>query len=141
LRKQIQEILQADSQKPEQFEKLLKQLEEKDSGFSYLLEKFQIEKKKILAKSWPSWFSRLGWWFAKLLMYGALLAAIVAIGLFGKKAVDPLTYGLVGAAAYYVIIQLFTPGRINREIAFLDVEDEKQSLQKLFAQINEEKTD
>lgn len=141
MHKQIQEILKLDSQKPEEFSLLLKQLAEKDSDFLFLLEKFQIEKKKILAKSWPGWFSRLGWWFAKLLMYSSLVAAVVLVGLFGKAAVNPLTFALIGAAAYYAIMQVFTPARIGREVEFLQVDDEKQLLQNLLKQINEEKAD
>ena len=141
MEKQIRKIIKDDSQNPVELENLLQNLAGDNAEFSYLLEKFRLEKKKILAKSWSGWFQRLGWWFAKLLMYGALVSAVLIIGAVGKKAVDPLTYGLIGAAFYYVIIQLFTPGRMKRETDSFIIEDEKQLLGQLFAQIDEEKAD
>lgn len=138
---QIRKTLVEDSKEPEDLEKLLEELATQRSEFGYILGKFQIEKQKLLLKSWQKWFQLLGWWFAKLLMYGTLVGAVIFVSILGKDAVNPVTYGLVGAAIYYAIIQIFTPWRLSWETDSIVVEDERVQLQKLIEQNYEEKAD
>ncbi|MEW6712735.1 MAG: hypothetical protein AB1403_23160 [Candidatus Riflebacteria bacterium] len=141
MEKQIREILESDGQCPTDLEKLLEKMAAQDSGYGYLLKRFRAEKLRILADNWPGWFSRLGWWFAKLLMYSALVCSLAVIYLAGKAGVDAVTYGLVGASIYYAIIQIFTPGRIEKEAALLRSESEQQFGAGQPAIIDEEKAD
>ncbi|GAB4280027.1 MAG: hypothetical protein Kow0029_24360 [Candidatus Rifleibacteriota bacterium] len=131
MEKQILEILTKDSQSPKEFETLLEELASNRKEFAYLLEKFRMEKKKILVKSWEGWFQLLGWWFAKLLMYGALVVSIALAVIFGRDAVDQITFGLIGAAFYYVLIQVLTPYRIRRETEALKLNDVEKCLKDL----------
>jgi hypothetical protein len=141
LSKQIRKILEQDSQKPQKFDKLLKKLAQQMPEFRYLLIKRQIDQKQLLALGWQKWFQYLGWWFARLLMYGTMVAALTLVGLLGKEAVNPLTWALVGAALYYVIIQVFTPMRIRREVEALQTHELDEQLKQLVKQKYEEKTD
>jgi hypothetical protein len=141
LDRQIRELLEKDSQKPEDFESLLEKLSAQDSDFKYLLGRYQFEKKKTLIESWQGWFQLLGWWFARLLMYGTLTASLTAVFFYGKAAVNPLTYGLIGAALYYVLIQIFTPGRIARETKALSPKNETEKLKQLIEHNYEKKAD
>lgn len=123
--KQIREIINKDRKNPEDCEKLLEKMVDSSSEFEYLLSKFRKEKNEILHKSWQSWFNMLGWWFAKILMYSSLCISILVVYLFGKAAVNPLTFGLVGAAFYYALIQILTPGHVARYMKFRQGFDEK----------------
>ncbi|MGM0598260.1 MAG: hypothetical protein ACQETH_00465 [Candidatus Rifleibacteriota bacterium] len=140
MEKKIREILNKDRQNPEDFEKLLEKMADGSSEFEYLLVRFRKEKKKILHHSWQSWFNMLGWWFAKILMYSSLCLSISAVYLFGKAAVDPLTFGLIGAAFFYVIIQIFTPGHVVRYMKFQQESSGKSSFAEN-EQNNEKKAD
>lgn len=131
--KHTRDILNKDQKSPEDLEQLLEELVDKDSEFEYLLTRFRTEKNKILQDSWQSWFNMLGWWFAKILMYSALGFSILFVYLFGKAAVNPLTYALIGAALYYALIQIFTPGHVARYMKF-----EKQLSHKPFNAKNEQ---
>lgn len=135
------EILAGDSRNPEDYENFLLRLAEGDPAFLYLLGKYRIEKNKIQATCWTGWFQLLGWWFAKLLMYGAAVFSLALVYAAGKAAADPLTYGLIGAAVYYALIQIFTPGRIRREVEGLKTTDESLQLQKLLNGNHEKEAD
>jgi hypothetical protein len=140
LTRQIRKILEEDSKEPESLESLLQKLSKELPEAIYLERKYIIERRKLLAGAWQKWFQYLGWWFARLLMYGTLVAAISFSYLYGKNAVTPLTWSLLGAAGYYALIQIFTPMRIKREVEALE-SSEEENLQDLIANNYEEKTD
>jgi hypothetical protein len=81
--------------------------------FLYLKNKIELEKLEKAQKEWGDWFSFLGWWFGKLLIWGALIGSVAGTYFGGKGVVDPITYCLVGAAIYFALVQVFTPIRLN----------------------------
>jgi hypothetical protein len=81
--------------------------------FLYLKNKIELEKLEKARNEWGEWFSFLGWWFGKLLIWGALIGGVAGAYLGGKSAIDPITYCLVGAALYFALVQIFTPIRLS----------------------------
>lgn len=73
-----------------------------------------------IAKSQESWFSALGWWLARVLIWTSLAAALFGVYVWGPAAADPLTWALLGAAGYYVAIQLLAPIRLRKEKRHLE---------------------
>jgi hypothetical protein len=83
--------------------------------WDYLSAKAQADRLSMAANLQAQWFSSLGWWLARLFMWGVLVFA-VAFGLWlGPRIVDPLTYAILGAVTYYLLIQVFTPIRLKRQ--------------------------
>ncbi len=72
-----------------------------------------------VARSRDSWFKALGWYFARLFMWGALLFAVGAYLAFGAQAANAVTWGLCGAVGYYLLIQVCTPLRLRKETGHL----------------------
>ena len=103
----------------ESFETLLRHCTEAlgEDGFlgRELLESYHQTRLLEAAKAQEVWFGALAWWLAKVLMWSSLAAAVMGVVWFGPRAVDPLTSALIGAAGYYVCIQIFTPSRLKRE--------------------------
>jgi hypothetical protein len=130
------QLIRADSENPERIEALLEKLARQEPVlFAYLLKKLELQKARIGAESHESWFSCLSWWFARLLMYGSLLGAFLGLQIFGGTAVSPVSWALAGAAAYYLLIQLFTPYRLRRDSSLLLRSDsEKKDLVEFFDQ-------
>jgi len=73
-----------------------------------------------IAKGQEGWFSALGWWLARVLIWTALVAGLLGIYFWGAPAADPLTWALLGAAGYYVAIQILTPLRLKKERRHLE---------------------
>ncbi len=126
-------LLHNDSQKPEKIEELLKKLAtEEPVVFNYLEKKLEMQTRRLGAEAHRAWFDLLAWWFARLLMYGCVVAGLLFAWVYGKSAVDPLTWGLCGAAVYYMLIQIFTPTRLKRDAAVLcDNAGEKEILENM----------
>lgn len=103
----------------ESFESLLRRCAEElgDDGVHCrrLLETYQETRLLEAAKAQEVWFGALAWWLAKVLMWTSLFAAVLGVVWIGPRAVDGLTWALVGAAGYYICIQLLTPARLKRE--------------------------
>ncbi|MFZ2960260.1 MAG: hypothetical protein WA705_25540 [Candidatus Ozemobacteraceae bacterium] len=131
-------IFRQDCENPLSTEKVLEKSREalqKDGFFvDVLIEKLRRERYLEISRSRDSWFSSLGWWFAKLFMWSSLVAALVGWFTWGKAAADPLTFALLGASGYYALIQIFTPLRLSRETKLLERlerESAKRSLELL----------
>ncbi len=92
-----------------------------EDGFlvDLLVEKLRAEKACQIGRLQAGWFAVLGWWLAKLFMWGAVFFAGIAFLLGGAKWADPFTWGTVGAILYYVAIQVFTPMRLSGEAKHL----------------------
>ncbi|HOY67606.1 MAG TPA: hypothetical protein PLP29_11985 [Candidatus Ozemobacteraceae bacterium] len=85
-----------------------------------LLVTWQERLMRDLHAAQDAWFSALGWWLARLLIWSSLAAGLLGVWLWGPPAVDPLTWGLAGATCYYIIIQLLGPWRLKKERQHLD---------------------
>lgn len=123
-------LLHRDSEKPEKIEELLNKLaKEEPAVFNYLQKKLELQSRRLGAEAYCAWFDLLAWWFARLLMYGCVAAGLIFAWVYGQTAVDPLTWGLCGAAVYYMLIQIFTPHRLRRDAVILcDNAGEKEIL-------------
>jgi len=118
-RKQLLKLFRQDIENPLSYEEITRrsaELLEKD-GFlmELMIEKIRRERAGEIVRSQEMWFQSLGWWFAKLFMWGALLAAVLGVLFFGRAAADPLTWSLSGCAVYYVLIQVLTPWRLAQQ--------------------------
>ncbi len=93
-------------------------------------EKARMQKTREILEAQQGWFDALGWYLARLFMWGGLGAAVVCLGIWGRAAADPFTYGMAGAAVYYVLIQVFTPRRLASERAGLEalVQERQQAI-------------
>lgn len=93
-------------------------------------EKARMQKARETLEAQQGWFDSLGWYLARLFMWGGLGSALVCLGIWGKAAADPFTFGMAGAAVYYLLIQVFTPRRLARERANLEalVEDRHREM-------------
>ncbi|NLI75644.1 MAG: hypothetical protein GX442_04280 [Candidatus Riflebacteria bacterium] len=83
-------------------------------------EKARMQKAREVLEAQQGWFDSLGWYLARLFMWGSLGGAIVCLGIWGRTAADPFTFGMAGAAIYYLLIQVFTPRRLARDRAGLE---------------------
>ena len=102
----------------------------------------QLRRQKLqeVLRARESWFKALGWYFARLFMWGGIGAAAGAYVLFGARAADPLTWALLGAMGYYVLIQVCTPLRLKSEAGHLNGGDNTEQ-QKLLEIIKALETD
>ena len=118
IKQKLISLFQDDLEKPLTSEKLAEKIAEilgQDGRFvDFLAEKIRRDRIQEIQRSQRMWFGSLGWWFARIFMWGSFAAGLLGVLIFGKAAADPLTYGLLGAAAYYVVIQVFTPFRLSR---------------------------
>jgi len=73
-----------------------------------------------IAKAQETWFSALGWWLARVLIWTSLAAALIGIYIGGSRVADPLTWALLGAAGYYAAVQLLAPFRLRKERLHLE---------------------
>lgn len=64
-----------------------------------------------------AWVSLLGWGIARLLMAMCVITGVIVVFGFGAGAVWPMTWGLIGAAGFYLVLQFFLPRRFSREQA------------------------
>ncbi len=83
-------------------------------------ERARLERATDILKAQEAWFQTLGWFLARLFMWGSLGAGLVCLLLWGRPAADPFTFGMAGAAVYYLLIQVVTPRRLARERATLE---------------------
>lgn len=85
-----------------------------------LRERARLEKASDILAAQEAWFSSLGWFLARLFMWGSLGGGLLCLFVWGRQAADPFTFGMAGAAVYYLLIQLLTPRRLARERAMLE---------------------
>lgn len=85
-----------------------------------LLTTWQERLMSEIAKSKETWFSALGWWLARVLIWTSLAAALAGIYVGGSRVADPLTWALLGAAGYYAAVQILAPFRFRKERRHLE---------------------
>jgi|GEM_PF-2128027 len=128
--KKIIEETREDLNNPKSVESFLEKISNAIGRDSYLieliLEKIRRERIREIAKAQRVWFGALGWWFAKIFMWGGLFFAGIAAVVWGSKAADPITYCLLGGSVYYAFIQILTPFRLSSEEKRLDCFDKER---------------
>ena len=83
------------------------------------------------------WISSLGWYLSRMFIRAALVAGVAGFLLLGPDQVTgPLTWGLLGAVVYHVLIQVLVPRRLAHEDQRLH-ESERQHRDELLARIAE----
>lgn len=85
-----------------------------------LLSTWQERLMSEIAKSQEAWFSALGWWLARVLIWTSLAAALFGIYIGGARVADPITWGLLGAVVYYAAVQILAPFRLRKERRHLE---------------------
>lgn len=85
-----------------------------------LLTTWQERLMSEIARSQETWFSALGWWLARVLIWTSLAAALAGVYIGGARVADPLTWALLGAAGYYAAVQVLAPFRLRKERRHLE---------------------
>ena len=73
-----------------------------------------------IAKGQEAWFTALGWWLARVLIWTSLATGLFGVYFWGAPAADALTWALLGATGYYIVIQVLTPLRLKKERRHLE---------------------
>jgi len=120
----LKQALEAEEPLEQTLVKLQKQIPSASPIFETLARLQRRQKLLEVSRSRESWFKALGWYLARLFMWGALGTAVGAYLVFGARAADPVTWALIGAVGYYLLIQVCTPLRLRSEAGHLQDADQ-----------------
>lgn len=143
-RRRLAAILKQSLEADEPIEQTLSQLASEAGADRIVFEAIgrllRRQKLQDVARSRDSWFKALGWYFARLFMWGSVIAAAGAYLLVGARAADPLTWALGGAMGYYVLIQVCTPVRLRAEAGHLSEAEraERENIRQLITALDAE---